>query len=549
MNNLDVYAEEGVLANVLDDPESLVDVLEIINVDDFLEPRNAQIFDAFIELHQRGVKIRVTTVASALRDNGLLDKVGGTPYLTSLVNPTAPYHADGDAVVFANILKDESARRKMKAIAQDIVRMSATDSGSLADEVVAYAQDALQNIQIKNAARTAEMVSSLVDDAVLAIHERSKNESGIQGIPSGFIDLDRKTTGWHPGQFVVIAARPGVGKSTLALDFVRAASCAHKYTSMFFSLEMSREDIMQRLLAAEGGINLNNIRDGKLSPEEWAKVDETATALQSKHIRIDDTPSMNIDHIRAACTRQSNQPEGLDLIVVDYLQLMSSGRRVESRQQEVAEFSRSLKLIAKEFGIPVIALSQLNRDSEKRGSEAPRMSDIRESGAIEQDADMIMFLHRESKDGGVTDQTVLTLEKNRQGESGVRVPLLARLDIAQFVSGAGQFRAPEELISNPEEYNIPPDDSDSIVDIEYSPPVDTSVTENTQAAPAPAWGPPPTTDTTEVAAEEAPVTPAFPADGNPSPNKPSEPVMAVNEASGRNQEPKSTEPSSIATAW
>lgn len=254
-------------------------------------------------------------------------------------------------------------------------------------------------------------LSEVMESAMDEIEAAGHRGEGITGVPTGFYELDELTHGLHPGQMIVIAARPAVGKSTFALDFARSAAIKHKLPTVFFSLEMSRNEIAMRLMSAEATIQLQDLRRGTLRDEHWAKIAKVMGPLNESPLFIDDSPNMSLMEIRAKC-RRLKQQHGLKLVVLDYLQLMSSGKKVESRQQEVSEFSRALKLLAKELEVPVIALSQLNRGSEQRQDKRPMVSDLRESGSIEQDADMVILLHRED---------VYNKESPRAGEADILV--------------------------------------------------------------------------------------------------------------------------------
>ncbi len=240
---------------------------------------------------------------------------------------------------------------------------------------------------------------------------------GMVGVPTGFAELDRLTNGLHPGQMIVLAARPAIGKSTLALDIARSASIKHGLTSVIFSLEMSRNEITMRMLSAEARVPLQNMRKGQMRDEDWQKLAATMGKISSAPLFIDDSPNMSLMEIRAKC-RRLKQRHDLKLVIIDYLQLMSSGKRVESRQQEVSEFSRALKLLAKELEVPVIAISQLNRGAEQRTDKKPMLSDLRESGAIEQDADVVILLHREDayeRESPRAGEADLIVAKHRNG--------------------------------------------------------------------------------------------------------------------------------------
>lgn len=262
-------------------------------------------------------------------------------------------------------------------------------------DLVNNAQAEIYSVSGDDTAEDYVPLNTAVDAAVEEIEAASGRDGTMTGIPTGFKELDDLTNGLHAGQMIIIAARPAMGKSTLALDFARAASIANDEPSIFFSLEMGKSEIAMRLLSAEGAIPLQNMRKGTLDSRDWTTMASTRGRINEAPLYIDDSPNMTLVEIRAKC-RRLKQRVGLKLVVIDYLQLMTSGKRVESRQQEVSEFSRALKLLAKELQVPVIALSQLNRGPEQRQDKMPAISDLRESGSIEQDADMVVLLHRES---------------------------------------------------------------------------------------------------------------------------------------------------------
>jgi len=276
------------------------------------------------------------------------------------------------------------------------------------------------------------------------IDAAANRDGELTGVPTGFRDLDGLTNGLHAGQMIIVAARPGMGKSTLALDFCRYASIHANMPSIFFSLEMSRSEIAMRLLSAEASVKLQHMRTGKVSDEDWQKIARTQGDIAEAPLYIDDSPNMTLVEIRAKC-RRLKQKHGLKLIVIDYLQLMTSGKRVESRQQEVSEFSRALKLLAKELECPVIALSQLNRNSEQRADKKPAISDLRESGSLEQDADMVILLHREGayeKDHPRASEADFIVAKHRNGPTDT-VTVLFQGHLSRFVDYApGMAPAP-----------------------------------------------------------------------------------------------------------
>jgi len=285
------------------------------------------------------------------------------------------------------------------------------------DEIVDQAQ--AEVYAVSDGRETTDYVSmtQMSSDILNALEDIEKNQGKLNGVPTGFTDLDELTQGLHGGQMIIVAARPAMGKSTLALDFCRSASIKHGITSLIVSLEMSSQEIAMPMLSAESGVRLSKMQAGKMSDVDWRKVAETTSRMSEAPLYVDDSANITISEIRSKC-RRLKQQENLGLVVIDYLQLMSSGKRVESRQQEVSEFSRSLKLLAKELDVPVIALSQLNRGSEQRTDKRPMVSDLRESGSIEQDADMVILLHREdmyNPDSERVGEADMIIAKHRGG--------------------------------------------------------------------------------------------------------------------------------------
>lgn len=444
MSDVNIYAEEGLLASVMLDLEALPDVMNTVLPSDFVEPRHRKIFHSMCALASDNIEINIVSIGRALREEGVLSEVGGVEFLANLFDPANTFASVADPVTYAEVVKEESLRRELADTGAMIASMSRLDSGVSIEQTLSNSQLALQRIG-ETALKSDSMtrLSDATDMITEKLKERSSTPTGLQGVPSGFIDLDKLTTGFMGGQFIIIAARPATGKSTLAVDFLRNAAFKAGYTAMIFSLEMDRSEIMDRIISAESNVLLENIRSGELSDDEWVGINGAIERIKDVDILIDDTPNITLEHIRAACLTQLRQPEGLDLIVVDYIQLMRSSGRVESRQQEVSEFSRSLKLLARELGRPVVALSQLNRGPEQRSDKRPQMSDMRESGSLEQDADIVILLHRQDAEGDGQEQSLLLLEKNRNGPAGVAIRLAPLLEYAKFGNGSGMF-PPEE---------------------------------------------------------------------------------------------------------
>jgi replicative DNA helicase len=409
----DVAAEQCVLGGMLLSKDAISDVIEVIRPQDHYRPAHQIIHEVVLDLYGRGEPADAITVANDLTRRGEIGRVGGAPYLHTLIAsvPTA-----ANAGYYARIVRERSVLRRLVEAGTRIVQFGYAGDAD-ADDLVDRAQAEVYAITDK---RTTEDYHSLADimpgalDEIEAIGSRG---GGMTGVPTGFADLDSLTNGLHPGQMIVIAARPAMGKSTLALDFARAAAIKTQLTTAFFSLEMGRNEITMRLLSAEARVGLHTMRTGQMSDDDWTRLARRMSEVADAPLFIDDSPNMSMMEIRAKC-RRLKQRHDLKMVIIDYLQLMSSPKRVENRQQEVSEMSRSLKLLAKELEVPVIALSQLNRGPEQRTDKKPQLSDLRESGSIEQDADMVILLHREDvyeRESPRAGEADLIVAKHRNG--------------------------------------------------------------------------------------------------------------------------------------
>ncbi|MPV50853.1 MULTISPECIES: replicative DNA helicase [unclassified Pseudactinotalea] len=410
----DVAAEQSVLGGMMLSKDAIADVVEILRGSDFYRPAHEMIYDAIIDLYGRGEPADAVTVSAELTDRGELTRIGGAPYLHTLIS-TVPTAAN--AGFYARIVQERSVLRRLVDAGTRIAQLGyATDGGDV-DELVNTAQAEVYAVTERRTSEDYVPLRDVINSTMEEIDAASNRGEGMVGVPTGFRDLDQLTHGLHPGQMVVVAARPAVGKSTLGLDICRSASIRHGMASVIFSLEMSRNEISMRMLSAESQVPLQNMRKGTMRDEDWTRLARTMSKVSEAPLFIDDSPNMSLMEIRAKC-RRLKQRHDLKLVVIDYLQLMSSGKRVESRQQEVSEFSRAIKLLAKEIEVPVIAISQLNRGSEQRTDRKPQMSDLRESGSIEQDADMIILLHREDmyeKESPRAGEADLIVAKHRNG--------------------------------------------------------------------------------------------------------------------------------------
>jgi replicative DNA helicase len=409
----DNAAEQSVLGSMLLSKDSIADVSEVLRGADFYRPVHEVIFDAVLDLYGRGEPADPITVANELQRRGELTRIGGAPYLHTL-SANVPIAAN--AGYYAEIVREKAILRRLVDAGTRIVQMGYAGQGQV-DDVVDSAQAEVYQVTDRRASEDYAPLSDIMTGVLDEIEAIENREAGLYGVPTGFADLDELTNGLHKGQMIIVAARPAVGKSTLALDLCRAASIHNNMTSCFFSLEMSRSEIVMRLLSAEAKIPLNSMRNGHMKEDDWAKLAPRMAAVSSAPLFIDDSPNMTMMEIRAKA-RRLKQRHDLRLIVIDYMQLMTSGRKVESRQVEVSEFSRQIKLLAKELEVPIIALSQLNRGPEQRGDKRPMMSDLRESGSLEQDADMVILLHRDDvyeKESTRPGEADLIVAKHRNG--------------------------------------------------------------------------------------------------------------------------------------
>jgi len=437
----DVIAEQSVLGGMLLSKDAISDVVEILRERDFYRPAHELIYDAIVDLYGRGEPADPVTVSAELTKRGDLVRAGGAPYLHTLISsvPTA-----ANAGYYAKIIRERAIMRRLVEAGTKIVQLGYTDEGEV-DDAVDQAQAEVYAVTERRESEDYVQLSELLPAAYDEIEKISAGVAG-QGVKTGFKDLDALTNGFHPGNMIVLAARPAVGKSTLGLDIARYASIHKRETSVIFSLEMSRSEITMRMLSAEARVPLNNIRSGQLGEEEWAKMARRMGEISDAPLFIDDSPNLSLMEIRAK-SRRLKQRHDLKLIVIDYLQLMTSGKRVENRQQEVSEFSRQLKLLAKELNVPVVAISQLNRSPEQRSDKKPMLSDLRESGSIEQDADVVILLHREDlyDSQNRSGEADLIVAKHRNGPTRT-ITVSAQLHLARFTDMAANFQTKENFV-------------------------------------------------------------------------------------------------------
>lgn len=409
-----IASERAVLGSILINPDKIVTVSEYLKSDDFYNPSNRLLFKIMQGLFERGEAIDTLTIKSELEVNDDLEKIGGIPYLVEIVNavPTSS-HAEH----YAKIVAKKSQLRSIIGNLSDSIG-NAYDEDMDVDEIIAKAEQSLIAVSQSSNKSSFRPIHDVLLENHVKIEERSNNTSQITGIESGFYDFDKLTTGLHEDQLIILAARPAMGKTALALNIAQNVATKSGKAVAVFSLEMGAESLVERMLSAEGTIINHHIRTGNLTVDEWQRLIYAQGQLAEAPIYIDDTAGIKIGDIRARSRRLSQENDSLGLIVIDYLQLIQGSRSV-NRQQEVSEISRQLKIIAKELKVPVIALSQLSRSVEQRQDKRPILSDIRESGSIEQDADIVAFLYRDD---------YYQQPKEGQPESNVTELILAKID-------------------------------------------------------------------------------------------------------------------------
>lgn len=383
-------AEQAVLGSILLDEQAINVALEEISANDFYDENHKKIFAAMLDLDSENKPIDVLTLFEKLKSKkSLLQDVGGSSYLSQLVEivPSA-----SNVSFYAKSVKEKSVLRDMIKTATQIIQEGQLDQVNVS-EFVDQAEKKLFDITQDNRRTGFSAAPELVKETIKIIEHLSQRKEAVTGIASGFKKLDTLTAGFQASDLIILAARPGMGKTSISLNMVVHAALSHDLSIGFFSLEMTKEQLMMRMLSSKSKVNFGKIRTGYLSDSEFKKVIDAADSLQRANIHIDDSPGINVLELRSK-TRRLMSEKGIDLLVIDYLQLMRGATRAESREREIAEISSSLKALAKELAIPIIAISQLSRQTETRTDKKPQLSDLRESGALEQDADMVLFLHR-----------------------------------------------------------------------------------------------------------------------------------------------------------
>lgn len=431
-----IEAEMSVLGGMMLSKDAVADVTEILRPDDFYRPSHSLIFEIIMQFFGDGEPADAVTVGAELQRRGELERVGGLPYLHSLVAsvPTA-----ANAAYYASIVREQSQLRSLVEAGTRIVQLGYSTDGAEVDQLVNMAQSEVYALTDSDENREYAVMESIVNDLVETLEHNESRGGELDGVSSGFPAVDAMLNGFRGGQMIIVAARPGAGKSTFAMDVCRAASVHNNLPSVYFSLEMNRTELSMRVLAAESSVFLDRMIKGNMTGDDWRRVVVGLEKISKAPLIVDDSPNLTMAEIRAKCRRLKQQHD-IQLIVIDYLQLLTSGaKHVESRQQEVSDFSRSIKLLAKELDVPIIAVAQLNRDSEKRETKKPMVSDLRESGSLEQDADVVILLHREdmykSREESPTGLGEVIIGKHRAGPVG-SIMLSFQGHYARFVEAA-----------------------------------------------------------------------------------------------------------------
>lgn len=409
-------AEQSVIGSMIMDSEAIMVASDILVPDDFYQRQYGLLFDAMVRIYSEGKPVDLVTLQERLKMMNVPPEVSSLEFVRELITavPTS-----ANIKHYANIVKEKSILRNVIKVNEEITNQCYLGQES-SDAILEETEKQLFKLLQSRGAEDITPIKDVVMEAINKIEAAAKMSGSVTGIPTGFIDLDYRTAGLQPSDMILIAARPSMGKTAFALNLAANAACKRHITTAIFSLEMSKVQLMNRFLSMESGVNAQNMRTGNLSDGEWEKLVEGAAILGDSELVIDDTPGISISDLRSKC-RKIKLEKNLGLIIIDYIQLMTSNSKSESRQQEVSEISRSLKALARELNVPVVALSQLSRAVEQRPDHRPMLSDLRESGAIEQDADVVMFLYRDEyykKDTDKPGVAEVIIAKQRNGPTG-----------------------------------------------------------------------------------------------------------------------------------
>ena len=412
----DIIAEQAVLGSMLADKDAVVKAIEILKPDDFYREDHKEIYSAMLELYGLGEPIDFLTLRNSLQQRGTLEKVGSEMFLSTLID-SVPTTSNIESYV--KIVEEKATLRSLIKAANDIIAMGYASTEEV-DSIIEKTEKKIFDVMQNRNSRGYASIKDILIDTFDNIEQLYKKKSKVSGLESGFTDLDLKTSGLNPSELLIVAARPAMGKSAFVLNIAHHVAMNCKVPVMIFSLEMSKEQMVNRILCSEAEVDSMKVRTGDLDSEDWIKLGKASGNLAEAPIYIDDTPGLSSAELRAKC-RKAKLEKDIGLVIIDYLQLMESKGRSESRQNEISEISRALKILAKELNVPVIALSQLSRAAETRPDHRPILSDLRESGSIEQDADIVMFLYRDdyyNEDTEKKNVAEVIIAKNRSGSTG-----------------------------------------------------------------------------------------------------------------------------------
>ena len=406
-------AEEAVLGSVLINPESYYDVSQILDADNFYIIRNRWIWEVFTYLHENRIPIDILTLTEELDSRGQLEEIGGQAYLMMLINQTP---SSLNAQAYARIVEETSVRRRMLTAANEMAKLAYQEDKEL-DSIIDSAEKSVFNLSERRIRRDMQPIQSVISQYYDRVSTQSASGDEIRGVPTELVDLDKVLGGLQKSDLLIIAGRPASGKTGFLLTVAKNAAIKHKKHIAMFSLEMSNEQLVQRMIAQETSINSQVLRSGVIKPEQWELFTHAVEVLSNTRIFLDDTPAMTPIQMRTKC-RRLHLEQQIDLVLVDYIQLMSGDMRTDNRVQEVSYISRNLKTLARELNVPVLAAAQLSRAVEQRSDKTPMLSDLRESGSLEQDADIVMFIHRREEnknEDSPTELVELKVAKHRNG--------------------------------------------------------------------------------------------------------------------------------------
>ena len=434
----DLVAEQSVLGAVFISPDSIISLADELTPDDFYKPANKIVFKTMLSLLEKGDPIDATTMVSALTNQGDISNIGGINYVVELVNSTP---TSKNVEHYAKLVKEKATLRKVIADLSESLSSAYQGDVSIGD-IIAKTEKSMLDISNQNTGTGFRNVADILDTHMQIVETRSQTDGFMTGLSTGFVGLDKITTGLHEGNLIILAARPAMGKTALALNIAKHVATMERKPTVIFSLEMGAEELIERMVASEGMVPGYHLKTGNLSTDEWKRLVHAQSNLYDVPIFVDDTAGIRISEIRSKARKLSQEMGGLGIIIIDYLQLITGSKR-ENRQQIVSEISRELKILAKDLRVPVIALSQLSRSVEQRQDKRPMLSDLRESGSIEQDADIVAFLYRDAyyqKEHADSQEannvTELILEKNRHGSLGT-VKLYFHKEYTKFSSVEG----------------------------------------------------------------------------------------------------------------